>query len=170
MELYSRFFPLLGWVVSSEIPPPVRARFDAEDVVQSGFLAAFRGLDGFDFKSGQSFRSWLCQIVTNRLRDRIRHHSRGKRNANLEQGDELGELIEQLGDRRTDEELVAIAEEYGATLERIAQLPPHQRSAIRLCLLEGRSAADAATELGVSEQTVRRRCERGIARLDNLAN
>src|SRR3954470_1375696 len=47
---------------------------DAEDLVQETFLAAWRGLDGFEGRA--SFRTWLYKIATNRGLNALRDASR----------------------------------------------------------------------------------------------
>ncbi len=47
---------------------------DAEDLVQETFLAAWRGLDGFEGRS--SLRTWLYRIATNRCLNALRDASR----------------------------------------------------------------------------------------------
>src|SRR5215204_4090269 len=47
---------------------------DAEDLVQETFLAAWRGLDGFEGRA--SFRTWLYRIATNRCLNALRDKSR----------------------------------------------------------------------------------------------
>src|SRR4051794_31016950 len=47
---------------------------DAEDLVQETFLAAWRGLEGFEGRA--SLRTWLYRIVTNRSLDLLRTRRR----------------------------------------------------------------------------------------------
>src|SRR3954447_17886193 len=47
---------------------------DAEDMVQETFLAAWRGLDGFEGRA--SLRTWLYKIATNRCLNALRDASR----------------------------------------------------------------------------------------------
>src|ERR687898_2926294 len=47
---------------------------DAEDLVQETFLAAWRGLDGFEGRA--SLRTWLYRIATNRCLNALRDRSR----------------------------------------------------------------------------------------------
>lgn len=47
--------------------------------------------------------------------------------------------------------------------DELSQLPPKLRSAVVLCLVEGRTQPDAATELGWSARTLRRRLDRAKA-------
>src|SRR5918997_2717956 len=47
---------------------------DAEDLVQETFLAAWRGLDGYEHRA--SLRTWLYRIATNRCLNALRDASR----------------------------------------------------------------------------------------------
>jgi len=55
-------------------------------------------------------------------------------------------------------------DELAAALDdELSQLPPKLRSAVLLCLVDGRTQPDAATELGWSARTLRRRLDRAKA-------
>lgn len=57
------------------------------------------------------------------------------------------------------------AKVVGAAVDRLGK---PEREAVRACFLDGRSTADAASELGVTERTVRARVQRGLKRLRSM--
>ena len=69
VELYG---PLVDrWCRSTNVPPDA-----APDIAQEVFLAAFRGLDGFDGgKPGATFRGWLWTVARSRIIDFYRRRA-----------------------------------------------------------------------------------------------
>jgi RNA polymerase sigma factor (sigma-70 family) len=67
-------FSLLWEDLSGPVAGYLRARgvHDVEDVTSEVFLAAFKGIRGFQ-GNGDSFRSWLFTIAHHRSVDAIRH-------------------------------------------------------------------------------------------------
>lgn len=63
------------------------------------------------------------------------------------------------------EELVDFEPLREALTEALGTLPDHQRSALRLRVIDGLPYAGVASELGCSEQTARQRVSRGLRRL-----
>ncbi|BCJ95637.1 RNA polymerase sigma factor [Anaerocolumna cellulosilytica] len=51
----------------------VQNYFDAEDLTQETFLAAYKGLDDFD---GTNEKAWICRIATNKCLDYLKHSGR----------------------------------------------------------------------------------------------
>ena len=51
--------------------------FDAEDLAQESFLAAYRHLDAFD---GRNMKAWLTAIAANKCRDYLRRPARRREN------------------------------------------------------------------------------------------
>jgi RNA polymerase sigma factor (sigma-70 family) len=112
---------------------------DAEDVVQTTFLNAFRA-----FEQGQRPRhplSWLMAIAHNVCRQRFRQQSRRPTEVAFE--DDLPAV-------GSDDETVSMAEVRRA----LGQLGFNQRTALVMRELEGRSYAEIAERLGLSRSAV----------------
>lgn len=85
-RLYDHHAGRLRAELEPKIPPRLRARFDAEDLVQATFLNAFRSIDTFEERGVRSFEVWLGRIATSLLIDLIRHHQALGRDPGLERG------------------------------------------------------------------------------------
>nr|WP_246092921.1 RNA polymerase sigma factor [Subtercola boreus] len=124
---------------------------DAEEVVQDTFLTCWRKAETIDLVD-DSLLPWLlatCRYLSMNLnRSRYRHSTE-------ELPDDL--LV-------TDHDGAA-RERLRWVREEIAQLTPLDRRVTELCLLEGRSYAEAAEELGLSVGAVRQRVSRSRGRL-----
>jgi RNA polymerase sigma-70 factor, ECF subfamily len=111
---------------------------DAEDVVQDALLRAARNWRSFRGEAKVS--TWLFRIVINAFRDRH-------------------QVLESVGQEIAiaDEPLRQIeAEEFGAIVARhVSNLPSRQREVLVLIAYEQMTTSDAATVLGISEQSVR---------------
>ena len=106
-------------------------------------------------------RGWLYAIAHNRLVDSKR---RGQAEASARRQLEMQPLVLTDG----GEALIdAIAHQEGGmlALELVAQLPPEQRHAITARVIDDRDYAEIATEMGCSEQVIRKRVSRGLATL-----
>ncbi len=122
---------------------------DAEDAFQAVFLVLHR-------KSRQvrwhlSLANWLYGVAY-RVALKGRERVQNRRESNLENA-------EMIADRDP------LADEWAdvgpAVHEEINRLPARYRATLVLCCLEGKSRAQAARDLGLSETTIKGRLERG---------
>lgn len=132
------------------------SRQEAEDVTQEVFLRALRHLHGYRAESG-SFRPYLATVAQNLLRDRWRSERR------VGWSDAEPDALES-GNRGPEAALLE-AERRSTLAAGLARLPAVYQQVLRLRLLEGRSAADAATVLGRSPEAVRQLQHRALAAL-----
>ncbi len=121
---------------------------DVDDLVQETFIEAFRSAGRF--RGDASPRTWLLAIAANRSRKHIR--SRVRRRA------ALAELARTPAAPATSPERVAASRE---DLRRVAlaidALPPAQRVAYVMCVVNGAATNEAARVLGVRRATMWRR-------------
>jgi len=144
----------------------------AEEVVQETWVAALRGLNGFEGRS--SLKTWLFTILTNRARTRA---VRENRYVPLEIEGELeaepivtperfnppgGQFAYHWADGSQPqhwdlipEDRLLAQETRAVVLDAIESLPPNQRQVIRLRDVEGFSAAEVCNMLEISETNQR---------------
>src|SRR5438309_12111221 len=91
-QVFLAFEPYLRKAVRRQLPPPLRAKFDSADIVQSVWADVLRSFRkaGCRFLDADHLRGFLFIATRNRLIDRIRQH----RNA-LEREEPLGPANEQ---------------------------------------------------------------------------
>jgi RNA polymerase sigma-70 factor (ECF subfamily) len=149
----------------------------AEEAVQETWLAAIKGLAGFQGRS--SLKTWITSILANRARTRaVREGRYVPLEAAVGEGD--GEPAVP-ADRfhadgrwasppspsllQTPEELL-LGRETRAVLEAaLGELPPGPRAVVTLRDVEGFDAAEACNILGISETNQRVLLHRGRSRL-----
>jgi RNA polymerase sigma-70 factor (ECF subfamily) len=131
-------------------------RHDAEDAVQTAFLAAIENRDAWDEE--RPLVPWLLGVLANRVREQRRREGRvvdaARAGAPTAVPDPSVVAAQRELDARLASSLVALGEPYTTTLHR------H--------LFEGLAAVDLARELGVPAGTVRMRLHRGLERLREL--
>lgn len=131
-------------------------RHDAEDAVQTTFLAAIENRDDWD--ETRPLVPWLLGVLANRVREQRRRENRVVDAARTEPMAPLPDPSVVAAQRELDARLAAslqaLGEPYTTTLRR------H--------LFEGLAAVDLARELGVPAGTVRMRLHRGLERLREL--
>ena len=141
----------------------------AEEVCQDTWLAVVRGVDRFEGRS--SFKTWLFHILLNRA-----HSAAGKEVRAGRPEEHLEERFDASGAwatppvpwaERADDRLVAeqLAPRVSTLL---AELPDAQRRVVALRDVEGLSAGDVASLLGVTAGNQRVLLHRGRARLRAL--
>ena len=155
---------------------------DAEDVVQTTFLRAWRKRASFQGRS--TFRAWLYQIATNACLDALTHRSRrvlppevapaaDPRVAPLPAADlpwlqpYPDRLLEAIapGDAEPDSALVARETIELAFLAAIQHLPPRQRAVLILRDVLGWSTKETASLLEASVASVKSALQRARATL-----
>lgn len=157
----------------------------AEDAVQDTWVAFLRGLARFEGRA--SLRTWLCGILLNRLRSRVRQAARvipfsrlGDAAASAEPAVSPDRFLphdhaQWPGHWRTppaewseSPEDVVLAKEVRAVVQRtVAALPASQREVITLRDLEGWTAAEVCTVLGISDANQRVLLHRARSRVRN---
>jgi RNA polymerase sigma-70 factor (ECF subfamily) len=147
----------------------VGSRAVAEEVTQDTWLAVVRGIERFEGRS--SFQTWLFRILLNRARSAIGREQRAGRPDDTveERFDASGAWAtppmpwaDQVDDRMLAEDLAVRVREL------LPELPEHQRQVVILRDMDGLSADDVASLLGVSDGNQRVLLHRGRAKLRAL--
>jgi RNA polymerase sigma-70 factor (ECF subfamily) len=147
-------------------------REEAENVVQTAFLKAMEALDGF--RGDSSFCTWVGRIATNEGLELLRR----RRHREMLSLDELASdpsddtpipLPELLADLREDPSRGIERDELRRILDRsLDSLTPGLRAVFVLRDVEGRSTAEAAEALGITEGNVKVRLLRARLALREL--
>jgi len=133
------------------------ARRDAEDAVQDGLLAAWRG--AATFRGEASARSWLFQVVLHACRRRSRRRAgEPAAHASMEEAERLAD-----GSSGADEQAAA-RQSAAALATALAQLPEDSREVLLLRDVEGLEGPEAAAALGIGLAAMKSRLHR--ARLE----
>lgn len=129
-------------------------RHSVEDLVQETFLRAYLSLSSFRKES--KFSTWLYRIAMNLVADKFRRKSLDY--CNLDSIESLADACKLLNqsDLRSD---------LAKALDHISD---QQKIAVRLCLEEGYTHADAAAEMNIPLGTVKSHVSRGRAHLQQL--
>jgi RNA polymerase sigma-70 factor, ECF subfamily len=118
--------------------------YDAQDIAQEAFIAAWQNLDRF--RADSSFSTWLYQIVTRRSLNKV---SRGR-------VADLVNLLDEAADPDTEPDTRAERNQaVDAVTDALATLPFPQRTVIVLHHFEGLSYAEVAKVTGSSVPAVR---------------
>src|SRR3954454_6142321 len=94
-QVFVAFEPYLRKAVRRQLPPPLRAKFDSADVLQSVWADVLRGFReaGWRFVDADHLRGFLFVATRNRLTDRIRQQRQAvEREEPLGEGDLLHSL------------------------------------------------------------------------------
>ncbi len=128
---------------------------EAEDVLQEGFISAFRNLK--NYRQEAAFGAWLKRIVVNKAINAVK---RKRMDRFPEEGNiELSEEEDQFTDFPFTVEQVRNA---------IDQLPDGYRMVLSLYLLEGYDHGEIAEILGITESTSKSQFNRSKKKLREL--
>jgi RNA polymerase sigma-70 factor (ECF subfamily) len=132
-------------------------RFEAEDVMQEAFLAAFTKLG--QYRGEMSFGSWLKKIVINKAIDALR-----ARKIRFEELDEMREDEDDLV-FESDYSVEETANLINKIKKAVQVLPEGFRVVLSLALFEGYDHEEIAMILGISESTSRSQLARAKKKL-----
>jgi len=136
---------------------------DADDVLQSAFLRAFRGLAGC--REPERFGAWLSQIVVNECRTFATRRARRERRFVDDEGALDDALAPTSGDMIGAAEGEALREEIQRALGRLV---PEQREAFLLKHVEELSYEEMAEITGAGVSALKMRVKRACERLREL--
>ncbi|MEM8645219.1 MAG: sigma-70 family RNA polymerase sigma factor [Pseudomonadota bacterium] len=133
---------------------------EAEDAVQESLDKAWRNLDRF--KADGNMRAWLFAILHNSCLDHLRARAR---RVNVPFDPETAQDLGLQSEEVLPEAFVANQQLGHQIEEAVAALPPDQRAAVQLVIIEQLSYAEAAEALSVPVGTVRSRLSRARVKL-----
>jgi RNA polymerase sigma-70 factor (ECF subfamily) len=148
----------------------VRNDEDAQDIVQSAYLSAFRALD--QFEGNCQLSTWLHRIVVNTALMKLRSKRR-KPEESIEDllpaFQEDGHHVEQFADwTMPADQLIERSETRAIVRACIDRLPDNYRSVLLLRDIEERSTQDVATALSMTSTAVKVRLHRARQALSTL--
>jgi RNA polymerase sigma-70 factor, ECF subfamily len=147
----------------------LKNRSEAEEAVQSAYLAAFANMASFEGRSALS--TWLTRIVANEALGRRRAGERRRRRLDEEGVTVLDDYREALmrGSEAEAPDSSLAREQIRKLLEKaVGELPDVFRTVFVLREIEGLSSEETAAILGVPEATVKTRLFRGRRRLQEM--
>jgi RNA polymerase sigma-70 factor (ECF subfamily) len=143
---------------------------DAQDVLQSAYLSAFRALN--DFEGTCQISTWLHRIVVNTALMRLRSRRRKPEESIdglLPAFQEDGHHVEQFSEWSTPADQLMERKETRATVrECIEQLPENYRAVLKLRDIEELSTQEVAGMLAMTPTAVKVRLHRGRQALSTL--
>lgn len=142
----------------------------AEDAVQEAFMAAFRGLEGFEGRS--TIKTWLHRITVNASLTKLRQLKRLAEqpiDEYLPEFDRFDCRVEAPWKQLAPVHDVLESEDLRARVSKtIAELPDAYRIVLQLRDIEGYDTSEVANLLGISESNVKIRLHRARAALKKL--
>ena len=143
---------------------------DAQDILQSAYLSAFRALR--DFEGACQLSTWLHRIVVNAALMRIRSRRRRPEESIetlLPAFQEDGHHVEQFSDWSTPaDQLIDRKQTRAFVRQCIEMLPDHYRVVLILRDIEELSTQDVAAQLGLTMTAVKVRLHRARQALSTL--
>lgn len=134
-------------------------QFDAEDLTQDTFLAAYRNLPTFDRTYE---KAWICKIASNKCLDFLKSAKRRIQPAE----EEVFLRIEDTGKTPEQQYLEAEAEDH--TYQLCDRLKEPYRTVALCHFCEGRSVAEIAQESGKNHKTVQTQIYRARGMLKKI--
>ena len=132
----------------------------AEDLTQEVYLIAWRSIGQVSDANG--FRTWLLSIAHTAAIDLARRNNRKKRSGATVDAEQMHGLAD---GSPSPAESAQKREEREAALAALRQLPPEYREALMLRYLGGADYETIATQLAISNGSLRGLLHRGLAML-----
>ena len=148
-DLAERYGSRVRTRIHRRIGPELRTRVDTDDIFQTTFFAAIRGLSSFTYRDEESFVRWLAQVSERKMLMAVRRHRAGRRDLRLEWPiDEVGELPGAL----TSPTQGAVRGELCAGIRQaVDSLPEPDREVVVLHSFDGLGFREVAERVGLSD-------------------
>jgi RNA polymerase sigma-70 factor, ECF subfamily len=156
-QLYDRFSTLVFTLAMRML----KARSDAEDLLQEVFVQVWRQAQSYSAERG-SPEAWIVNIARSRAIDKIRSIRRRERSLVLTDDPSRAESSDNV------ESSAAESEVRMAINSALANLPEAQRKVLELAYFAGLTQTEIATRLAEPLGTVKTRMRSGIQRLREM--
>lgn len=166
---------LVGYI-AGRIPARLQSEVDAEDIVQSALVPAYREIGRFEYRGPGSFQRWLATIALRKLRDAIRLRRAARRGggerfvgAGAAVDESMIALLDGVSARgRSPSRSLARHEAIEAIRQAMDALPEDYRRALWLVSIEAHSVSEAAAAMGRTERAIHNLCHKARERLREL--
>jgi RNA polymerase sigma factor (sigma-70 family) len=135
----------------------IRSEADAEDIVQSAFLAARQA---YPDKGAEELRPLLFTMVRNLSINHVKAHWNARRH-----GEDVSETELACPNSPTPEKLLMDAQHLSIAEAVLAAMPERRREVLRLHRFEGLTYEEIANRLSVGQRTVKRDVALAVAEL-----
>ncbi len=149
-----------------------QGKIDPEDVLQEAYIDVVNGVGEFAWRGEDSFYHWATRIIEHRFIDQVRRLRRKKRDVarevttNRAQGSRHESLLERcLPETGTPSRVMRRQDAVSALMGCMARLPEHYRVVVQRVYLDEAPIADVATEMGKTEDAIRRLAGRAVESL-----
>lgn len=173
-RLLVHYYDILRRKIDAQIDGRLQRYFEADDVLQDAYAAAFRSIGACQFDGPGGFYAWLEAIAFEKLRTAERDLRRKKRDIARERHPDsfaaagtsstsYPDLFARLtSGQSTPSRQLAKREVGAAIVSSLARLSEQQRAVIRMRFLEDRPVAEIASVLGKSDDAIYMLCYRGL--------
>lgn len=136
--LYQKYSPMLYGICLRY----TRNQFDAEDVLQEGFVKIYKNID--TYSQDRSFEGWIRRIMINTA---ITHYRKNLKHAYHDDVDEAHDLSGKLGPDQSAEY------SQSELMEAISRLPAGYKMVFNMYVVEGYKHKEIADALGIDINT-----------------
>ena len=174
--LLSHYHERLRQRIALRLPPDVRRSVDADDIIQETQIQVYRSIDRFEARGADSFYRWITTIALRRLRNAIKHQRAAKRGGqagqvftSAAQVDSVVMLLDlMVGPDETPSTVAARQEALKSVQAALEHLSEDYRQAVQLVYLDGRSVAEAASQMGRTPRAIHNLCHKAKKHLQTL--
>jgi RNA polymerase sigma factor (sigma-70 family) len=151
-SVFQTYEPYLRMVVRKQLSPPLRAKFDSMDIVQSVWADLLKGFQAgsWQFSSPEQLRAFLVKVTRNRLIDRVRQQQTALRFERRLNESDLSNLPQA---RQTE---VSSHLEATEMWQRLMELCPSKHRRLLELKRQGLSLGEIAARTDLHEGSVRR--------------
>jgi RNA polymerase sigma-70 factor (ECF subfamily) len=145
----------------------IRALESSSDLVQSVCREIWRDRGDFEYRGRAAFRRWLFLAAARKIADRGRRLDRRPQPV-VPDASASDALLDRYRTLFTPSAIAMREEGIAAAEAAFDRLPDEHREAILLCRVAGLTQAEAAEQMGRTEEAVRKLVSRGLAKLSLL--
>jgi RNA polymerase sigma-70 factor (ECF subfamily) len=151
-RLFRTYEPYLRMVVRRQLSPPLRAKFDSVDIIQSVWADVVQGFrqGRWQFADADRLRGFLFTLVSNRFVDRVRQHNPALQHEEPWDHHALAEQTPSDGPRPSQ---VVRADELW---QRLLELSPPAHHEVLHLRRAGHDLQDIASRTGMHPSSIRR--------------